>query len=186
MFGAGATGEDELLFESLACAVRTYSGVAGSDAGFLREGLECIFGEVDFADNLAVCRFEFVEDVVDALTNDLLGGGVELAFDGEILGPLLQSTVFGGTVAVVVDDGIAQDAVEPGDGGLVAAQGCCLLHGANIGGLDDVLGDSAGSHSSFNEVEELSSLVEESGERGSCHGVLSTVRAARRNVRAAG
>ena len=152
MFGASAACKDELLLESLSGAVGSYGGVAGGDAGFLREGLECIFCEVDFADDLAVCRLEFVEDVVDALADDLLGGCVELVFDGEIFRPLLESTVFGGAVAVVIDDGVAQDAVEPCDGRLVAAQGRGLLHRTNVGGLDDVFGGGTGTHSSFDEL----------------------------------
>ena len=70
-------------------------------------------------------------------------------------------------MAVVIDDGIAQDAIEPCDGGLVAAEGRSLLHRADVGGLDDVLGRGAGAYSSFYELEELSSLVEETCNSGS-------------------
>jgi hypothetical protein len=43
VFGAGATGEDELLLEGLAGSVGSDGGVAGGDAGFLCEGLERAF-----------------------------------------------------------------------------------------------------------------------------------------------
>ena len=105
-----------------------------------------------------------VEDVVDALADDLLGGRVELVFGGEVFGPLLEGAIFGGAMTVVVDDGVAQDAVEPGDGGLVAAEGGGLLHGADVGGLDDVLGGGAGGYAAFDELEELLSLVDEAGD----------------------
>lgn len=123
MFGAGATGEDELLLESLASAVSSNGGIARSDSGSLRERFERVLREIDFADDLAVRRLEVVEDVVDALTDDLLSGLVELGFDSKILGPLFQGAIFGGTVTVVVDDSVAEDAVEPCDRRLVATEG---------------------------------------------------------------
>jgi hypothetical protein len=58
----------------------------------------------------------------------------------EIGGPLLEGAVFDGAVAVVVDDGVAKDAIEPGGGGLAAAEIGDLLDSAEVGGLDDVFG----------------------------------------------
>ena len=152
MFGAGATGEDELFLESLACAMGPNGGIAGSDAGFLCERFECALREVDFPDDLSICRFKLVEDVVDALTDDLLSRWIKLGFDGKIVGPLLQGAIFGGAMTIVVDDGVAQDAVEPCNGGLMAAERSGLLHRTDVGGLDDVLGGGAGAHSSFDEL----------------------------------
>ena len=86
------------------------------------------------------------------MTDDLLGGGVGFDFGGEIAGPLLEGTVFGGALAVVIDDGVAEDTVEPGDGGFVVAEGGGLLHGADVGGLDDVLGGGAGGYAAFDEL----------------------------------
>lgn len=88
MLGAGSTGQDELLLERLASAMGSYGGVPEGDAGFLREGFKRIFCEIYFTDDLAVRRLESVEDVVDALTNDLLCGHVELVFDGKVFRPL--------------------------------------------------------------------------------------------------
>ena len=56
MFGAGTTGENELLLESLASAMSTDSSIAGSDARFLPERFERILCKVYFTDDLAVCR----------------------------------------------------------------------------------------------------------------------------------
>ena len=72
---------------------------------------------------------------------------------------MLEGAIFDGAVTVVVDDGVAEDTVEPGDGGFVTAEGGGLLHGADVGGLDDVLGDGARSYATLNEVEELLSLI---------------------------
>ena len=152
MFGAGATGEDGLFLESLACAMGPNGGIAGGDAGFLCERFECVLCEVNFADDFGICRLELLEDVVDALTDDLLSGRIKLSFDGKIVGPLFESAIFGGAMTIVVDHGVAQDAVEPCDGGLVAAERCGLLHRTDVGGLDDVLGGGAGAHSSLDEL----------------------------------
>ncbi len=164
LFGAGSAGLYELFFESLTGSVGSDGGVAGCDAGSFGEGLEGAFGQIDFAKDVAVCWLDGGEDAVDALADDLLGGRVELDFGGQVAGPLFEGAIFGGAVAVVVDDGIAKDAVEPGYGGFVVAESGGLLHGADVGCLDDVFGGGAGGHAAFDELEELLSLVDEAGD----------------------
>jgi len=65
---------------------------------------------------------------------------------------LLEGAIFDGAVTVVVDDGVAEDTVEPGDGGFVTAEGGGLLHRADVGSLDDVLGGGVGGYAALNEL----------------------------------
>ena len=89
MFGAGSAREDELLLKGLTGAMGTYGGVAGGDTGFFCEGLERVLRKVYLEDDLSVGRLEFVQNAVDALTDNLLCRLVELGFDGQVFGPLL-------------------------------------------------------------------------------------------------
>ncbi len=74
------------------------------------------------------------------------------------LGPAFEGAIFCCAVSVVVDDGVAEDAVEPRNGRLFAAEGRCLFDGTNIGALDDVLGGDGRVDTFLYEVEESSSL----------------------------
>src|ERR1700732_419861 len=120
VFGADAADLGELLFEGLTSAMDTHGGVAGGDSDFFCECVEGGIGYVDAAEDFAVGGLHSEEDFVDALADDLVGLRIGGGF-GEVLRPAFEGTVFGGAVAVVVDDGVAEDAVEPG---------CCGLFGA--------------------------------------------------------
>ena len=82
VFGASAASFDELLLERLTGAMGSDGGVAGSDPRPFGEGREGTFGQIDFAEYLAVGGLDGREDAVDTLTDDLVGGGVGLNFGG--------------------------------------------------------------------------------------------------------
>jgi hypothetical protein len=116
-----------LFFEGLASSVHADGGVACGDSHFFCEGDEACFSQINFAEDFAVGGIHGEEDFVDALADDLLGFRVWRGF-GEVVGPALEGTIFGSAATVVVDDCVAQDAVEPGDSGLFTAErGACSM-----------------------------------------------------------
>jgi hypothetical protein len=133
-------------------------GIAGGDSGLGCEGFKALACEVDAAENLAVGGLDGGQDLMDATADDLLGLRIRRSFGCEVVCPLLESAVFGGTVAIVVDDGVAKDAIEPGDGRLFAAQDVGVFDGANVGALDDIFRDGRGVDSALYEMEEVISL----------------------------
>jgi hypothetical protein len=155
MFCADFAGEDELLAEGLTGSVSADGGVAGGDVGGFGEGFEAALGEVDLTNDLAVGGLHGGEDRVDAGADGLLGGWIDCGFGEEVDGPLLESTVFDGAVAEVVDDGVAKDAIEPGGGRLAVAKIGNLLDSAKVGGLDDVLGGGWGFDTRLYEAQKL-------------------------------
>jgi hypothetical protein len=169
VFRAGAADLDELLFEGLPGAMDANCGVADGNSSFAGEGLEAGFFQVDLAEYLAVCRLHALKDVADALADDLFGLRLGRCFSFETLGPLLEYTVMDGTMAIVIDDGISQDAVEPGDGRLVVAQFGGLLHCAHVSGLKDVFSRGERVHTSLDEAEKLASLEDEIRYGGGLH-----------------
>lgn len=68
---------------------------------------------------------------------------------------MLVCAAFCGAVAVVIDDGVAEDAVEPGDGGGFGVQLGAVLDGAEVSVLQDIFRNGAGFHALFEEAEEL-------------------------------
>lgn len=162
MFGAGAADLDELLFEGLTGSMDADGSVAG-------EGLQAVFFEVDLAEDLAVRGFHVLKDVADALADDLFGLRFGRRFGFEIPGPLLECAVLNGAMAIVVNDGVSQDAVEPRDGRLVAAQVGGLLHCAYVGGLKDVFSRGKRFDTPLHEAQELASLENQIGYGGGLH-----------------
>jgi hypothetical protein len=160
---ADAADQHELFFESLTRAMYADGCVASGDAGVGGEGFKAFSGEVHVAQNLVVSRFKSGEHLADALADDCLGLRVGCGF-GEVVRPALEGSVFGGAAAVVIDDGVAEDAVEPGDGGLVAAQSGGLLDGADVGTLNDVFCGCGGFDAPLHEAKELASLEDEVGD----------------------
>jgi hypothetical protein len=92
------------------------------------------------------------------------------------VGPALEGTIFGSAATVVVDDGVAQDAVEPGHSGLFAAEAGGLLNGADVGALDDVLGGIGGVDAPAHEVKELFALEDQVGDCLCLHRCGGSVR----------
>ena len=133
-------------------------GVARGDSGLGCEGFKTLVCKVDAAENLAVGRLKGWKYLVDATADDLFGLRIGCSIGCKVVCPLLESAVFGGTVAIVVDDGVAQDAIEPGDGRLFIAQDGGVFDGADVGALDDVFRDGRGVDSALYEMEEVISL----------------------------
>lgn len=169
MFGAGAAGLDELFFEGLTGAVGTDGGVCGGDSRLFSEGVDGVFGKIDVANDLAVGGFERREYVVDALTDDLVSCRVRLSFGDEVFGPLLEGAVFGGAMAVMIDNGVAQDAIEPCHRGLVFVERGGFFDSADVRSLNNVFGDGVRADTVFDEVEKLLSLFDEASDGFGLH-----------------
>lgn len=111
-----------MLFQSLTSAMNTNGSVAGGNSILRGEGFEAALGEVYVVKDLAVGGLHGEKDFADALANNLFSLGIGGGFDGEILSPAFKGAVFSGATAVVIDDGVAKNPVEPGDGRLFVAK----------------------------------------------------------------
>ncbi len=76
----------------------------------------------------------------------------------------LDQSFFRGLSAVVIDDGIAQDAVKPCREGVDFAQIRHMCDGPDIGSLEKVLGGRPVAYPSPNKAEETFALLEEAGD----------------------
>jgi hypothetical protein len=99
--------------------------------------------------------------VFDAAADEVVGLAVRGAFEGELLRPAFEGGGFGAAAAEVVGDGVAEDGVEPGDGGLLLAERVGALERADVGGLEDVFGECAVVDAARDEGQEAGALCEE-------------------------
>lgn len=161
VLGAGSAGERKLLFQGLASAMDADGSVTGSDSSGFGEGFEGIFSKIDAADDLAVLGLQGGEDADDALADDVVHGLVRLGFSDEVFGPVFESAIFCRLMAVVIDNRVAQDAVEPGCGRLFLVQCRGLFHGADVGALQDIFRGGWSSDAALHELEKLAPLKNE-------------------------
>ncbi len=161
MFGAGAAGADDLFLQSLSGAVDADGGVIGGDAGLGGEGVEGAVVEIDEFESLAVFGFEIVEQVEEALADGVAGVGVGGIGLQRIVREGFVAAITGGLLAVVIDDGVTEDAIEPGDDILLFGKFVAVFDGANEGGLEDVFGNGAGFDTRLQESQEAAMAVDE-------------------------
>ena len=166
VLGAGSAGEEELLAEGGAGAMGADGCVGGSDLLGVSVEAEGLLVEVDCSEEVGVGGGDEVEDAGEAGADFVVkldgGGGLEFVREG------LEGFALGGAAAVVVDDGVAEDAVEPGYDGLFRGLGAGF-EGADVGGLEDVLGEGWAFDAAPQEAEELAAVVEERVEGGLGH-----------------
>jgi hypothetical protein len=163
VFAAGSAGGNEGFAQRLAGAVEADGGVPRGDVGGFGKEIDGALGEVDGGENFAVGGTKVLDRLAEAFADEALGVGVRPGggTGEELAGPGFEEAVVSGALAVMVDDGVAQDAVEPGGGRLVAANGGGLLEGAQVGGLQNVLRGGGVFYAVLQEAKKLAALGEQ-------------------------
>ena len=162
--GAGPADQRELLPQRLAGAMDADSGVSWRDSCLCGKGLQALLGQIDVAENFAVSGLHAEQSLTDALADNLLRLNVGDRLQSKVLSPALQGAIFCGAVTIVVNDRIAQHAIEPCRRGLFAAQGRNLFDGPDVGGLQNVFGGRGRVHTPLDEVEKLAALLDQPGD----------------------
>jgi hypothetical protein len=159
MDSACAAATDELFAEGGAGTVGTDRRVAGADSLGVRIGGEGGLAKIDFAEQGGVRRGDCIERAGDALAGGLMEKRVRGGFRLELLRPALEGRPLGGSATIVVDDGVAEDAVEPGHGGFVLTQVAAGFKSAHVGGLKNVLRNGAIFDAALDKAKELIAKV---------------------------
>jgi len=156
----------KLLAESPSSSMSAYRGVAGCDSRALGECVERGFVEVDLAQDFTIGGLNLIEGTRDAAAH-LCRCGIGCRCRGIDAGrPWLEGASFNGPVTVVVDDGVAKDAEEPGIGGVAGLQIFDLRDCPDISSLKDVFGGLPVAHSPLDEGEKALALGSQVGESG--------------------
>ena len=152
----GAAASLELFPKRVAGTMEAYAHVGGAQSELCGDGGGVAFLEVHVSEHLRVFGLEGRHQVVQALAHDVAQFGIEaIRFLASVL---LLRAAFSVPPPVVVDEGVAKNAVEPGDGALVVAQLGGMLETACECGLEQVLGDGAASHPALQERKKLAVL----------------------------
>ena len=122
-----------------------------------------ILGEINFSKERSVGCGQSVKRPCDALTGGVFEKRIGRGFGFEFTRPTIEGQAFRSAAAVVIDKGVAQNAVKPGDGGLILAQLAGGFERTDVGGLQDVFGERAINQAALEKAEELPAEIEERG-----------------------
>jgi len=120
MLGATSAGDDQLLAQSGAGAMRSNACIGSGDALVSGEVLQRLLAQIDSANQVRVIGPERVEDATQAGADFVLDFWRRCDGRFQVTAPDLQGFHFRAATAVVVDDRVAQNAIEPPHHGLVA------------------------------------------------------------------
>ena len=160
MPGTAPTGLDELFAERGTGAVGAGAGIGGRDLLLPGEILERLLAKLNGTQQGGVLGLHALKDSSQARAD--LVPGFRSRRDGmfKLATPCFQRLVFRAATAIVVNDRVAQDAIEPADHGLALPQISLVLNRTHVGGLKDVLGHGGIGDPSLQEAEKLPALVE--------------------------
>lgn len=149
-----------MLFQSPAGAVEADGGVIGGDAGLGGEFGGAAFLDVDELESMPVFGLEVIEEAGDAFAYLIAQVGRRL-FGFDLAGKGFEGAAGGSLMAVMVDDGIAQETIEPGDDAFFVAEGATALESTDEGSLEEVFGEGGRGDAFFKERKELVTSREE-------------------------
>jgi len=154
----------KLLAEGLARSMYAYCSIARGNSGFLGEGVERSLSEIDFAERFAIGGLNLIESSGDAaaqVSRSQIGSRRRRLY---LWCQGFEGTRFDCAVTVVIDHCIAENAEEPGVGGLPGLQILSLRDGSGVSALKDVFSGCAVTDSSLDKGEEALSLASQIGD----------------------
>ena len=155
MLGAASACDADLLAQRFPCTVDANSRIAARDSGRLGEIVQTALAEIDDGQSFTILRLERGQQLRNALADVVPDFRFSCLVGGKLAPPSFHGAVRCRAVPVVVDDRIAQNAIEPRDNALVVAQFAPALDAPHERRLQNVLRRGAGFHVPFNEGQEL-------------------------------
>ena len=151
----------ELLLERLTGSVQANAKIRGTNAEVARDVGGRAFREIDLSKDLRVLGLQRGQQRVEAPTDDVaqLGIGMRMVtFVGRLA---LEDPTLGSPTAIVVDECVAEQAIEPGDRTLVVPQIYGMLHRTHEGGLENLFRGGPAAHAALQKGKKLAMLGDE-------------------------
>lgn len=165
MLCAGAARASHLAPESDAGAVGSDAGVVFLDPELAGVGRERLILDVHASEEFGILRLELARELQDAGTDGRARLGITIREVAEFLGDDLESAAFGVATSSVIDQRVAQRAIEPGASGLRLAQFTEMVDAADEGVLEDILRQLPVAEASLEERQELAMTGDEGLQR---------------------
>lgn len=169
MLGASSAGRLDLPLQGFAGAVYPDGGISRGNAGLGGQVFQTSLPQIDGFERRSVLGLEGFQQTVEAATDFALGGVFGGCGGIQVFGPGIKQASFGCLVAVMIDDGVAQYAVEPGYRAFIVPEGVAALQAADEGGLQEVFGGGGVVYAFAEEGQELLPAVEQAAEGFGSH-----------------
>src|SRR5580658_9954009 len=147
MLRADAARADQLLLQRGAGTMSAHRRIARSQVVLRGKVNERAATEIDLAQNLNIGPLQRRQQLPNAAADDALSefvveiGAFAILF--KFGSPAFERNIFRLAAARVIDDGVAQDGVEPRDDGAAVAYGVDALQRTDVGALQNVLCERA-------------------------------------------
>src|SRR6476620_3067917 len=135
--------------------MHSHCGIARCDSRPSRQIVQTPVLEIDQLQCFLVLRFKCFHKGLDALADLIFEKGIRSFRENDLLAPTLIGSLSRITSSVVVNGGIAQDSVEPGNGALLIAELGSMLKTPDKRGLQDVFSNLPGLHALLKKAQEL-------------------------------
>jgi len=152
MFGAGSARRLHCLSQSFSRAMHSDARIVLRDASSLRQLSQTPVFQINHLDGLSILGLQFDQHLPHASARNIANHGIGFRFCFEFANPALRGTLGSGFVSVMIDQGISQKPIEPGDCRFLVAQFPTLLDSSQEGSLEDVLRNFAALYSALQET----------------------------------
>jgi hypothetical protein len=162
---ACTAGKRNLSAQCFACAMNPDGGVVGRDARLFAQIGQTAFLQINPHQSLAILGLQSIQESGNALAYVAPKRGFRLDVPVKLADQSLRPSISGSALPIIIDDGVSQNAIEPGDGGLFVANRRAFLKTLDEGRLQNVFRSFPGTDTVLNEFQELETAFEEAIQR---------------------
>jgi hypothetical protein len=159
MLRTSSAASFQLLLERLTRSVQANAKIRGTDAEVSRDVGGRAFLEIDLSKDLRVLGLQRRQQRVQAPADDVAQLGIGMV--GSVGHLPLEDPALGSQTAVVVDQCVAEQAIEPRHRTRVVSQIPGVLHRPHEGRLQDLFGGGPVAHAALQEGKKLAMLSDE-------------------------
>ena len=151
----------QLLLERLTRSVQANAKVRGTDAEVARDVGGRTFLEIDLSKDLRILGLERRQQRVEAPADDVAQLGIGVRMVTFVARLALEDPTLGSPTAIVVDECVAEQAIEPGHRTLVVPQIGGMLHRPHEGGLENLFRGGPVADAALQKGKKLAMLGDE-------------------------
>jgi len=148
-------GKRDLFAQRFARTMYPDGGIVGRDASLFAQISQTAFLQINPHQSLAILRLQSIQQSGNTLAYVALKRVLRLNVRLKLADQSLRRSIRDSALPIVIDDGVSQNAIEPGNGGPFVANRRASLNTLYEGRLQNVLRGFQGTDTVLNEFQEL-------------------------------
>jgi hypothetical protein len=148
-------GKRDLSAQRFARTMNPDGGIVGCNSRLFAKIGQSAFFQINPCQSLAILRLQSIQQSGNALAYVALKRGLRLNVRLKLAYQSLRRSIRGSALPMVINDGVAQNAIEPGNGGLFVANRRAFLQTLDEARLQNVFRSFPDTDTVLNEFQEL-------------------------------